>query len=398
MLGSLFGAGRREVRAVRDPGWAAWARGDDWVATGHTAAGKRVTRDTALESLVVYGCVNLISDYVSTLPLDVLRGPAEPVTPAPLWVEQPNPETDRVAFVGQLLISLLLDGNAYVWVGKDDANRTRELQAIHPAEVWLVRNRATGRVDYFVQGEPKRVLAPNVMDGLVHVRALSWPGSPKGLSPVEQARQAVGAALASTEFAGKFWAQGSAPPGVIELDGELTAEQARSIKENWVRWNGGSNRAHLPGVLQGGMKWKPVMISPEQAQFLQSRRYTDSVIAAQWFKVDPTLLGIGVEGNSLTYQNVESRNTHLVRHTLLPWIVRLERLFTSLLPTKQYAKFNVNGLLRADLSTRYSAYQTAITTGFMTPNEARELEDMPALPGGDEPPPSPQEEPDGTGG
>jgi len=375
MLAVLFGG--REERLIRDPGWDAWGRGDDFTTSGNTSAGKTVTNTTALGASVVFGCTTLISDYISTLPLDVLRGVGEPVRSPPAWVEQPSLEVDRVTFVGQLLVSLLLVGNGFVAVVRNDGGMVSELWALHPDRVRVTRNGQTGRLDYTIDGRP---FPGQVGRDLLHMRALTWPESPMGLSPVEYHRQAVGAALASTEFAGKFWSQGSMPAGVIEFPGQVTPEQAKEIKDAWVRWNGGSSRAHLPGVLGGGAAWKAVSISPEQAQFLESRRFTDAQIAAQWFRVDPTLIGVGVEGQSLTYQNVESRNTHLVRHTLLPWIVRLERMFTMLLPRPQYAKFNVAGLLRADLATRYSTYATGIESGFLTADEARAYEDLPPLP------------------
>jgi len=132
--------------------------------------------------------------------------------------------------------------------------------------------------------------------------------------------------------------------------------------------------------LQGGASWKPTGINHEQAQFLKTRQYSAAEIAGQMFLVDPSDLGIPVEGTSLTYANLQDRNTRRVQVTLLPWIIRLENALSSLLQQPRYVKFNVDGLLRGDQKTRYESYGVGIDKGFLLPDEAREKEDLPPLP------------------
>jgi HK97 family phage portal protein len=208
------------------------------------------------------------------------------------------------------------------------------------------------------------------------------PGHLRGVSPVEYARQIIGLGLGAQEQAARFFGQGAVIPGVIQTSGSLTKEQMREIRDQWLQSHGGTRRSHLPVVLTGDAKYQGITMTQEQAQFLETRRYTDAQVAGQMFKVDPTMLGIPVEGSSLTYSNLEQRGTHLVRHTLLPWIVRVERGLSSLLPRGEQLKMSVDGLLRADLQSRYASYKTAAEiqqmTGeaLLTVDEMRDLEDL----------------------
>lgn len=364
MIGRLF-----EKRVVKDPGWAAWARGDDLIGPGDVA-GQVVNQSTAMQLLAVYGCVNLIADSIATMPVHVVGGESDLV---PMWLERPNPEMDRVDFMSAVMVSLLLDGTAFIPVMRDRSNRPMSMTVLDPTRVHM--HRRDGVVQVMVDGQP----AP--LDMLI-VRGLMLPGSLRGVSPVEHARQIIGLGLGAQDQAARFFGQGAVIPGVIQTSGSLTKEQMREIRDQWLQSHGGSRRSHLPVVLTGDAKWQGITMTQEQAQFLETRRYTDAQIAGQMFRVDPTMLGIPVDGTSLTYSNLEQRGTHLVRHTLLPWIVRLERSLSTLLPRGQSLKFNVDGLLRADLATRYASYKTAAEIGaitgqaLLTVHEMREFEDL----------------------
>jgi HK97 family phage portal protein len=363
MIGRLF-----EQRVVQDPGWAAWARGDDVVSTGETG-GQIVTPTTSMQLLAVYGCVTLIADSISTMPVHTVGGTGV----NPMWLERPNAEQDRVDFFGATIASLLTEGNAFIAVFRDRSNRPAELQLLDPARVHLQMN--DGNVVALVDG---RVFPSEMMT----IRGLMMPGAIRGMSPINYARQIVGLGLGAQDQATRFFAQGSVVPGVIQTSGNLTKDQMREIRDQWVASHGGSRRSHLPVVLAGDAKWQGITMTQEQAQFLETRRYTDAQIAGQLFKVDPSMLGIPVEGSSQTYANIEHRGIHLVRHTLLPWIVRLERAFSRLLPSGQEMKINVAGLLRADLESRYRSYeiaariQTMTNEALLTVDEMREFEDL----------------------
>ena len=360
-----------EQRVMSNP-WGDW--GDN---AGVTWAGSNVNQTSALQLLTVYGCNRFICEGISTLPLDTFRGTdgeAVPL-PNPPWLEQPTVDLDRVSWLTQILTSLLLAGNAYLLKGYRDATLD-SLTPLDPAKVQVRRER--GRKSYLVAGERFEEQA------ILHIPGVMQPGSDVGMSPIEAARQTIGLGLAALEQGGRFFSQGQTMSGVIEVPGTMPPEGPGSPKEMakaWARRHSGSKKAHLPGVLEGGAVWKPIGVTNEQAQFLETRGYTAGEIAGQLFLIDPSEFGLsaGANGGSITYANLEQRNARKVQVTFLPWLVRLERAFSTLLGAPTYIKFNVDGLLRGDTLSRYQTYAIAGPLGLLTTDEMRALEDFPAL-------------------
>jgi len=328
----------------------------------------------------VYGCVRFIADGISTLPVDVYRKQPDSSTvevDLPQVLAEPSPGLSLLEWSTQFFTSLLLTGNFYGF----PVYRGRQLEQVIPIDPEKVSVRkANSRIVYDVDGK--------TFDSfdVCHVKGLMWPGALVGMSPVEAARQTIGQGMSAQEYGARFFAQDASPSGVIEIPGELTPEKARNVARAWAKKHGGKSKSGLPGVLDGGAVWKSTGVTNEQAQFLETRRFTAAEIASQMFLIDPPEMGIGVEGQSLTYTNQEQRNTRKVQTSWLPWIVRFEKFWSSMLPGKQYVKVNVNGLLRGDMNTRMQSYATGIQNRFLLPNEARAFEDWPPLPGGDEPP------------
>jgi HK97 family phage portal protein len=364
MLSSIF---RRPEERAQATTWGLWP-GEMTQVVG----GVSVTEQSSMQLLTVYGSVRLISDSIATLPLDVYRrtgDDAKVEVAKPQWLQQPTTNLDFTSWVSQVLSSLLLHGNAYVVVQRNEVGTIVELIPLDPSKVRVTRDRS--RLIYIVNGN--RVDAE-----ILHIKGLMLPGSDVGLSPVEYARQSIGLGLAAVKFGtGYFEGEGNMP-GVIEMPGSAQPETLRAIAEQWRRRRREGGRG-LPGVLQEGAAWKPTGVTNEQAQFLATRKFTSAEIAGQMFMIDPTELGIGIEGSSLTYANLEQRNTRFVRVTLLPWIVRLEKALSDLLAQPRYVKFNIAALLRGDLQTRYAAYAVGIGAGFLEPNEARDWEDLPPM-------------------
>ncbi|MGA0895323.1 MAG: phage portal protein [Ilumatobacteraceae bacterium] len=364
MLSSIF---RRPEQRAQATTWGLWP-GEMTQVVG----GVSVTEQTSMQLLTVYGSVRLISDSIATLPLDVYRRTGDDTkveVAKPQWLQQPTTNLDFTAWVSQVLSSLLLHGNAYVVVLRNEVGAIVELVPLDPSKVRVTRDR--GRLAYIVNGQ--RIDAE-----MLHIKGLMLPGSDVGLSPVEYARQSIGLGLAAVKFGtGYFEGEGNMP-GVIEMPGSAQSDTLKAIADQWRRRRREGGRG-LPGVLQEGATWKPTGVTNEQAQFLATRKFTSAEIAGQMFMIDPTELGIGIEGSSLTYANLEQRNTRFVRVTLLPWIVRLEKALSDLLAQPRYVKFNLNGLLRGDLQTRYAAYSVGIGAGFLKPNEARDWEDLPPM-------------------
>ena len=362
---------RHEVRAQATT-WGDWP-GDN---TGSSWAGAAVDTRSSLQLLTVYGCVSLIADSIATLPLDVYResGGQRVEIATPMWLEEPTVDLDRTAWLTQILTSLLLNGNAFLWVRRD-ADRITQIVPLDPTQVQVRRDR--GVKLYVVAGQ-----AMTSFD-ILHIPAVMFPGADVGLSPVEAAKQSIGLGMSAQEYGARFFGQGATLSGVIETPGELTPDKAKEIAKAWAKQHSGKAKAHLPGVLEGGAVWKQTGVNNEQAQFLATRQYTAAEIAGQMFKVDPSDLGIPVVGTSLTYANLQDRNLRRAQVTLMPWMIRLEHAFSALLAKPRYVKFNLDGMLRADLKTRYEAHQIGITAGFLLRSEARELEDLPPLDGVD---------------
>ena len=363
MLANIF---KREERAQATT-WGDWP-GDAVVVPGNV----RVDAESSMQLLTVYGCVRLITDSISTLPVDAYRRTGEDMkveVAKPSWLSQPTVDLDFTSWCTQVLTSLLLHGNSYIAVTRNASGAIVELVPLDPVKVLVRRER----------GRKVFVVAGMIYDGeILHLKGLMMPGSDVGLSPIEYARQSIGLGLASVRFGAQFFEGEGNMPGVIEMPGRAQPETLSAVAKHWKRMRSTGGRG-LPGVLQEGATWKPTGVTNEQAQFLSTRQFTAAEIAGQMFMVDPTELGIGVMGQSLTYANLEQRNTRFVRVTLLPWIVRIEKALSDLMSQPRYVKFNLNALLRGDLKTRYESYAIGIGAGFLEPNEPRDWEELPPL-------------------
>lgn len=392
MLRALFESRSSDDLEAR-AGWEWFASGGPFGGTP-TWAGQSVTRESSQQLMAVYGSVRLISEQIATLPIDVYRRSADMETtthlPTPTWIEQPTVALDSVEWRSQVLTSLLLDGNAYLLVVRDDRGNIVEVPVFDPSVVDV--RRSGTRLVYVIEGTERRDWE------ILHLRAMMMPGSAKGVNPIEHARQTIGLGLAALQYGAEFFTNEGNMPGVIELSKPTQPQVMREAALLWQRRRRQGGRG-MPGIIPDGGTWKPTSINHEQAEFLATRKWTAAEIAAQLYLVDPSDLGIPTDGSSLTYANLEQRNARRVQVTLLPWIVRLERALSLLLPRGQYVKLNVNGLLRGDLKTRWETYDLAEKinssaaqrgdTPVMSTQEMRDLEDLGPAPESPEPPESP---------
>lgn len=343
MLGGLF---RTEERAQATT-WGTWP--------GDTPAGQigpEVNQTSALQLLAVSGCVRYISDSVSTLPVDVYREQPDGTRveiASPRWIKEPTVDLDWIAWCSQITTSLLLHGNAYFVVTRSGATIV-ELVPVDPAQVTIRREQ--GRKTYWVNGRQ--------FDGEIrHIKGMMLPGSEYGLSPLEYARRSIGLGLAAVDYGQDNFESFLNMPGVIEMAGRAEPAIMRETANMWRRQRTGRRNRGLPGVLQDGATWKATGVTNEQAQFLQTRQWTAAEIAGQVFLVDPTELGIPVTGSSIQYGNIEQRSIATSRRAFQPWMVRIEKAVSSLLPQPQYIKLNLDGLLRPDSAARWSIYTQA---------------------------------------
>jgi HK97 family phage portal protein len=326
-----------------------------------------LTADGALRLSAVWACVRLLADTISTLPIDVFRGRQQIAMP-PLLVS-PAAGLSREEWVYQLMVSLLLRGNAYglITARSGAAMRPAQVELVHPDTV-AVRVTPEGRIELRRRGvelDPADVW---------HVRAYSFPGSAVGLSPVEYARQSIGLGLASQRFGVQFFEDGAHPSGLLTSEQAMTLETARDAKARFVESFRGKRE---PAVLGQGMKYQQIQVSPEESQFIDTQKFSVAQVA-RIFGVPAEMIG-GETGHALTYVNSEAQALDFLRYSVSPWLVRLERALERLLPAGTVAKFNPNAILRATTTERFAAYQVALAAGFMTLDEVRALEDLPPL-------------------
>ena len=225
------------------------------------------------------------------------------------------------------------------------------------------------------------ILSPS---DVLHIPGLGFDGL-VGYSPIAMAKNAIGLAIAAEEYGSKFYANGAAPSGVLEHPGTL--KDPGRVRESWQATFGGSANANKVAVLEEGMKYTPISISPNEAQFLETRKFQINEIA-RIFRVPPHMVG-DLEKSS--FSNIEQQSLEFVKYTLDPWVIRWEQaLYRTLLSEEEkktvFFRFNVEGLLRGDYASRMNGYATARQNGWMSANDIRELEDLDRIPaelGGD---------------
>ncbi|MGW1859368.1 phage portal protein [Streptomyces collinus] len=344
-----------------------------------------MTDETALQLLAVAACVRLLSDAVSGLPFDSVKADGEirkTVEPPPAIVADPfggsssaGLPTRREGF-SQMMVSLLLRGNAYCLVlARDTYNRPIRLRVIHPDRV---------RCEFDKYGVRKYEIdrQPVPSEDVVHLMGMALPEAPTGMSVISYARQAIGLGLAAEEFGARFFGEGAHMTGVVEIDADLDVNRARQIKENFSASHSGLKNSHTVGVLSGGAKWKPISVSPEDAQFLGTRA-AQNLDIAMIFGIPPHMLG-QVDKTTSWGTGIEQQGLGFLAYTLGPWLGRFEDAWSTMLPKPQSARFNADALLRTDTAGRYAVYTAARSTGILTVNEIRALENYAPVDGGDD--------------
>ena len=345
-----------------------------------TKAGVSVTQDSSLRIATVYACIRLLSDTVSTLSLDSYRrvdGVRVPFRPRPIWLDVPDPDlaNTRDEFVGQIMVSLLLDGNAFIHVTRS-RGEVVALSVLDPQRVEVRRN-ADYRIEYFIT-DANVTLSK---DEVLHITEMRKPGALRGVSRIDQLKESLGLTQALDDFASRFFGQGTTTSGVIEVPGSLTREQAKDLIDAFEEGHKGGANAHRPGVLFGGAKWNKTGVDPDEAQMLESRRQQVEEVA-KVFRVPLHMLSTAISG-AMSYASVEQNAIQFAVYTIRPYVQKIENSLTKLLPDGVFVKFNMDSILRGDLASRYSAYSTGIQSGFLSINDIHRLEDMSPVDGGD---------------
>ena len=360
---------------------------------GGSSAGKNVNERSAMQMTAVYSCVRILAEAVAGLPLHLYRykedGGKERAIDNNLYHllhDEPNKEMSSFIFRETLMTHLLLWGNAYAQIIRNGKGEVIALYPLMPNKMQVDRDE-NGELYYIYtrsSDEAKTMEGVTVYltpRDVLHIPGLGFDGL-VGYSPIAMAKNAIGLAIATEEYGAKFFANGAAPSGVLEHPG--TIKDPSRLRENWNSTFGGSANSGKVAVLEEGMKYTPISISPEQAQFLETRKFQIDEIA-RIFRVPPHMVG-DLEKSS--FSNIEQQSLEFVKYTLDPWVIRWEQSLSRALlnedeKRKYFFKFNLEGLLRGDYESRMSGYAVARQNGWMSANDIRELENMDKIPAED---------------
>ena len=356
-----------------------------------SSSGKRVNQNSAINITAVYACVRILSEAIAGLPLHTYKcksnGGKEKAIDHPLYFilhDEPNPEMTSFVFRETMMSHLLLWGNAYAQILRNGKGDVIALYPLAPNRMTVDRA-SNGRIYYTYStsddDNPKLKSKGQVYlkaEDVLHIPGLGFDGL-VGYSPIAMARNAIGMAMACEEYGAKFFANGASPSGVLEHPS--TIKNPDKLRESWNSLFKGSSNSHQIAVLEEGLKYQPISISPNEAQFLETRKFQINEIA-RIFRIPPHMIG-DLEKSS--FSNIEQQSLEFVKYTLDPWVTRWEqsicrRLFKDSEKAEYFVKFNVDGLLRGDYQSRMNGYATGRQNGWLSANDIRELENMNQIP------------------
>jgi len=359
----------------------------DWFAGGGTSvSGVTVNENTAMNVTAVYAAVDILARTLASLPLPVYRRlkprGKERAYDHPLYEvlhNQPNPEMTSFEFRQALMGHLALWGNCFAEIERNRAGDVVALWLLRPDRMMIKRD---SRGLLYVYTLPEGKQAGLRQYQVMHIRGLSSDGV-VGYSPIRLARETIGLALATQEYGARFFSNDARPGGVLQYPGKLSEKAKKNLRQSWEERYSGLSNAHRVAILEEGVTWQQVGIPPEDAQFLDTRKFQIEEIA-RIYHVPPHLLG---DLSRSTYSNIEQQSIEFVVHTMRPWLVCWEQairrdLFTTEERKQYFAEFLVEGLLRGDTESRYKAYAIGRQNGWLSADDIRELENMNPLPDG----------------
>lgn len=336
-----------------------------------TEAGVAIDSERALGLTGVWAAISLTADTIATLPLKGYikddSGYGIALDPQPEWLVKPDPDTTRVVWLQQLLVSALLDGHAFGRIYRSGD----EITAIIPLNPTKMRMRRAdgGRIEYTYNNKP--IAARDVLS----VPYLVKPGEVRGISPVKQLAQNLGLAVALETYTARFFGSGANPGIVLQTDGELSDEQIKDLRTQLENRHGGLFQSHRPMLLQGGLKTEKTQNANDQNQLIESRRFAIEDIA-RIYNIPPHAMGLPGYNS---YASVEESNLQWISHQLRPLATKFEAALTDLMPPSQYVKFNFAALERGNITSRFTAYNQAANAGWLSADEIRTREELPVI-------------------
>lgn len=345
------------------------------------SAGVSVTEQSAPGLTTVGAAIRILSESVASLPLPIYKrtkdSGRERASDHPLYAvlhDQANPYMTAMTFRELMQSHVLTWGNAYAEIEWDATGKIIALWPMDPSQTEPKYDSVKRDLVYVTHIGTNKIQLPAYR--VFHLYGLGTDGI-KGKSPIRQHREAIGLAMATEQYGADWFGNGARPGGTLETDQILKDKDAIDrLRQSWQDFHGGKNK-HKVAVLEGGMKYKPITLPPEDSQFLETRKFQVAEIA-RIFRIPPHLLG---DLDKATFSNIEQQSLEFVVHTLRPWLVRWEQAINSRLLTpnerkKYFAEHVVDALLRGDIKSRFESYQIARQNGWLSANDIRKLENM----------------------
>jgi HK97 family phage portal protein len=326
-----------------------------------------VTTSEAFSLSMVYRAVQIHATSAKQLSIETTRY-GRVVADHPL-TRRPDPDSTRSSWIEQVVVSMAATGNAYCEILRDAFGQAIALPVLNPEYVRIRTDRNGRKTGYTYRGRELQVR------DVMHVTLLRVPGTAYGLGPIQAAQPELAGAISTRDYAAAWLDDSGVPTGILKTDQNLNAATAGEAK---TRWNTDAGQKNGVVVLGSGLDYKPIFLSPKDVQFIESQQFNVTQIA-RLFGTPASLMLAAVEGNSQSYSNVEQDWLAYVRFSLMSYLTEIEDALSELLPGARRARFNIEALLRADTTTRYQSYATAIDKGFMTVNEVREIEGLAPL-------------------
>ncbi len=345
------------------------------------SSGMEVSETSALALTAVYSCVRIISESLAALPLITYRETEDgrrQATDLPIYSilrDQADPNLTSFMMIETIVSHACTYGNGYAYISRNNAGQVMGLTPLDPRYI-DVKMTESGRVAYEITGGT--VQGALTSEEVLHIRALGQVGL-VGYSPIGLARETIGLGLAAEKYGAAYFGNSGTPSGILSVPGKMSDEAFQNLRRSWEKIHKGSGNSARVALLEAGIDFKPISITPNDAQFLETRRFQVAEIA-RIFRVPPSMLA-DLE-NAGSYGSIGELNRAFVVHTLTPWARRIEsEIKSKLLPSAGdvYAEFSFDHLLRGDLETRFKAYQTGRQAGFLSANDIRAIENLDPL-------------------
>ena len=358
----------------------------DVFASNTTSSGVVINQENAMSLSGIYAGVRVYSDAISCMPVDIINesngGKKKDFTHANYKLLSLEPNSLMTSYVWRSIVIpyILLWGNSYNLIEweKGGSFRAKAIMPIHPNNVVDIKIER-GVVMYYIQLDDGTKMKVD-QSSMLHFRGLG--NNIVGKSVLDYAADCLGGIKATEIFGNKFYENGANPSGVLSTDSVLDDKSYKNIKSSWDKAHAGVNNSNKTAILEQGLKYTQISIPQDAAQFLETKRFGIED-EARWMKLPPHMIG---DLSHATFTNIDAQDLNLVKHSILPVVKNIEqeidrKLFRESEKGNTYVKFNLEGLLRGDIKTRYEAHKIGIQNGFITLNEARMMEGLDPISG-----------------